>query len=77
MPGRMGLIGQSRSGEVALDTAADLPVGFALGPAAFCVGPGWRVAAHPTDGDGVQDAVELAAAEAVEPAPVGPACGDD
>jgi hypothetical protein len=64
------------AGEVALNAAADLPVGFAFGPAAFGVGPGWRVAAHAADGNGVPGAVELAVAEAVEPVPVGAAGGD-
>ena len=61
------------AGEVVLDAAADLLVGFALGAAALDVGQGRRVAAHPGDGDGVQGAVELAAAEAVEAVSVGAA----
>ena len=36
---------------------------------------GFRVAAHPGDGDDVDGAVELAVAEAVEPVAVGPAGG--
>jgi len=54
------------AGEVALDAAADLPVGFAFGAAALDVGQGGRVAAHAADGDDVQGAVELPIAEPVE-----------
>src|ERR1035438_3230647 len=64
------------AGEVALDAAADLLVGLALGPAALDVGQGRRVIAHTGDGDDVQGAVELAVAEAVEPVAVGPAGRD-
>ena len=54
------------AGEVALDAAADLPVGFAFGAAALDVGQGGRVAAHAADSDDVQGAVELPIAEPVE-----------
>src|SRR5215469_17491626 len=63
------------AGEVALDAAADLAVGFAFGATALDVGLGFRMAAHAADGDGVQGAVELAVAEAVEAVPVGAAGG--
>src|SRR5262249_13090108 len=72
----IGLAGQDAvevAGEVALDAAADFPVGLALGPAALHVGMGGGVAPHPADGDDLQGAVELAAGEAVER--IGP--GDD
>src|SRR5450432_1676898 len=61
------------AGEVALDAAADLFIGPALGAAALDVGQGRRVIAHAGDGDDVQGAVELAVAEAVEAVAVGPA----
>ena len=48
---------------------------FAVGSAALDVGLGWRVAAHPVDGDDVDGAVELAVAEAVEAVAVGAAGG--
>jgi len=63
------------AGEVALEAAADFPVGFAFGAAALGVGDGGRVAAHLVDGDDVDGAVELAVAEAVEAMAVGPAGG--
>jgi hypothetical protein len=64
------------AGEVALDAAADFPVGLAFGTAVLDVGDGRWVAAHAGDGDGVDGAVELAVAEAVEPVAVGAAGGD-
>src|ERR1700750_3527103 len=64
------------AGEVALDAAANFPVGLALGAAALDVGQRGRVAAHPADGDDLQGAVELAVAETVEPVPGGAAGGE-
>ena len=52
------------AGEVALEAAADLFVGLALGTAALDVGQRRRVIAHAGDGDDVQGAVELAVAKA-------------
>ena len=61
------------AGEVALDAAADFPVGLSFCAAALDVGLGGLVAADAGDGDGVDGAVELAVAEPVKPVPVGPA----
>ena len=54
------------SGECAFEGAADVAVGLAFGGASGLVGAGFWVAAHPGDGDGVQGAVEVAVAAAVE-----------
>src|ERR1022692_3418653 len=62
-------------GQVALDAAADFPVGFAFGLAALDVGEGGRVAAHAADRDDMQCPVELPVAEAVEAVAVGPPGG--
>ena len=61
------------AGEVSLDAAPDFLVGLSFGAAALDVGDGRRVAPHAGDRDGVQGAVELAVAEAVEPVAVGAA----
>jgi hypothetical protein len=63
------------AGEVALDAAADLPVGLAFGAAALDVGKGGRVAAHAAHCHGVQCAVELPVAGPVETVPAGPPGG--
>ena len=60
------------SGEVAFDAAADLAWVFAVGAAAFGVGPGRGVAPSSGHGDGVQRRVEPAVAGSVEPAALDP-----
>src|SRR5437667_8443643 len=59
--------------EVALEAAHDLLLGEALFGASFDVGLGGRVVAHPAQGDGVEGAVGLSVAAAVESVAVGAA----
>src|SRR6185437_4787427 len=54
------------AGDVALEDAADVAVGFAFGAAAGEVGMGAGAAAHPGERDGVQGVVEVPVAAAVE-----------
>jgi hypothetical protein len=54
------------SGDVSLEAADDLAFGAAFFGAAFYVGLGVGVAAHPDHGDGPQGVVGLAVAAAVE-----------
>src|SRR6476661_5325811 len=64
------------AGDVALEAAADLAGGLALGGAAGDVGPSPGAVGHAGQGDGVQGAVERAVAAAVEPVAYGaPAAG--
>ena len=55
------------SGEVAFEAAQGFLAGLALGHLAIEVGAGLRVASRAGVGDGVQRAVELAIAAAVQP----------
>ena len=59
------------AGDVALEAADDLAFGQALGGAAFDVGAGGLVVAHPDDGDDVEGAVGGSVAAAAEPVPAG------
>ena len=54
------------SGDVALEAAADVAVGLAVGASAVGVGLGLFVASQTGDGDGVDCRVESAVTEAVE-----------
>ena len=54
------------TGDVALEAAADVAVGFSLGAAAFGVGLGSFVASQTGDGDGVDCRVESTVTEAVQ-----------
>ena len=55
------------AGDVSFEAAADVAAGFAFGEASGGVGLCFGVAAEPGEGDGVQGAVELTVASAVEP----------
>src|SRR5665213_3354007 len=54
------------AGDVALEAAHDLPLGFAFADAALGVGAGALAVAQPADGDEVQGSVGLAVAAGVE-----------
>lgn len=55
------------AGEVSFEAAADFATGLTFGLASSGVGTGFWVAGEPGQGDGVQGAVELTVAAAVEP----------